>query len=94
LELKKASLKTYSILSKTFNFERSKIFINEYLILKDKAENKTKVKKIKDVRNEGKWKIIRNKKGNIRDNDQKTNKEFDNLRILTWNYYDFSWERS
>jgi hypothetical protein len=63
----------YSILSKSQSLKGSRIFINEDLILEDQAELRKEVQKVKEVRKEGKWAIIRNRKAIVRDRDQKDN---------------------
>jgi len=49
------------------------IFINEYLIPEDQAELRKKVQKVKEVRKDGKWEIIRNQKVIVRDRGHKDN---------------------
>jgi len=63
----------YGILNKTFYLKGSKIFINEYLILEDQAKLRKEVHKVKEVRKEGKWVLIRNCKVVIWDRNQKYN---------------------
>jgi hypothetical protein len=53
----------------------SGIFINEDLILEDQAELRKGVQKGKEIKKEGKWAIIRNRKAIVRDRDQKDNNE-------------------
>jgi hypothetical protein len=52
----------YSILNKSPSLKGSGIFINEDPIPEDQAEIRKEVQKVKEVRKEGKWEIIRNKK--------------------------------
>ena len=61
----------YDILSKKSSLKGMGIFINEYLIPKDQAELRNEVQKVKGVRKEGKWAIIRNRKVVIRDRNKK-----------------------
>jgi hypothetical protein len=63
----------YSILGKSPSIKGLGIFINEDLIPKDKVELRKEVKKVKEVRKEGKWTIIRNLKAIVRNRDQKDN---------------------
>ena len=63
----------YSILSKSPSLKGSGIFINEDLIPEDQSELRKEVQKVKEVRKEGKWEIIRNQKAIVRDRDQKDN---------------------
>jgi len=58
----------YDILSKT-----PEIFINEDLTPQDQAKLRNEVQKVKEVRNEGKWTIIRTRKDIVRDRDQNAN---------------------
>jgi len=61
----------YDIHSKTSSIRGMGIFINEDLIPKDHVELRKEVQKVKEVRKEGKWAIIRNRKAFIRDSNQK-----------------------
>jgi len=65
----------YNILSKSSSLKGSGIFINEDLILEDQAELRKGVQKGKEIKKEGKWAIIRNRKDIVRDRDQKDNNE-------------------
>ena len=59
----------YSILSKSMSLKGSGIFINEDFIHEDQAESRKEVQKVKEVRKERKWAIIRNRKAIVRDRD-------------------------
>jgi hypothetical protein len=50
----------YSIITKSLSLKGLGIFINEDFIPEDQAELRKKVQKVKEVRKEGKWTIIRN----------------------------------
>ena len=52
----------YDILSKTSSIKGTGIFINEDLIPKDQTELRKEVQRVKKVRKEGKWAIIKNRK--------------------------------
>ena len=59
----------YNILNKSQSLKGPRIFINEYLIPKDRPELRKEVQKEKEARKEGKWEIIRNRKAIVRDRD-------------------------
>jgi hypothetical protein len=63
----------YNILSKSLSLKGLGIFINENLISENQVELKKEVRKVKEVRKEGKWAIIRNQKAIVRDRDKKDN---------------------
>jgi hypothetical protein len=46
------------ILSKSPSLKESGIFINEYLICDDQSELRKEVRKVKEVKKEGKWEKI------------------------------------
>jgi len=50
------------ILSKSSSLKETRIFINEDLIPEDQAELRKEVQKVKEVRKDGKWATIRNRK--------------------------------
>ena len=61
----------YNILTNKSSLKGLGIFINEDLILEDRAELRKEVQKVKEARKEGKWALIRNMKVVIRDRNQK-----------------------
>ena len=69
----KVSCNDHKYNSKYPRLKGSRIFINEDLIREDQVELRKEVHKVKEVRKEGKWAIIRNQKAIFRDRDQKDN---------------------
>ena len=64
----------YGILNKTSSLEGLEIFINEDIdIPEDQAKLWKEVQKVREVRNEGKWALIINRKDVIWDRNQKYN---------------------
>ena len=57
----------YGILNKNPSLKGIRIFINEDLIPEDQVELRKKDQRLKEVKKEGKWEIIRNRKTMIRD---------------------------
>lgn len=75
--------------------EGSRILINEDLILEDQVELRNGVQRVKEVRKDGKWKILRNREAITWDRDLKNNnkQEFGTLLILSWNCHGYPWNK-